>query len=512
MFRQARLLLIAFAWACAGGAHATESVRRPLVVVAGILGSKLCTSSGEVVWGTGSSLQNFARLELGGPSKEALSPCGLIDKVEVFGPFYSIKAYAALLTNLKSFGFDQSNLHLFDYDWRQSNFETAAKFKTFIEERQKDGRLPGKFDILAHSMGGIVTRIYLDKNPDNSVNKVIYFGTPFLGSADTLSTLSEGWGRIANIVAGGMDTIRRVAISLPGFMELLPRYKECCYVRLANNDKDPIDVFDAEQWRLLHWLPNEISSSPERLAAFKTNLNNARTLSDLLRTPPPKVSEVIFAGDAKPTNVYFAVKQGATAPDASRWYFSKDLGDGTVPAWSAARNPNFDDLSGAMVSFSEHATLFDDNWAESELKRELLSITPVVREPINGRGHPIISVRSGGTQLNWTIRTLEVTCEQPTYANTDMLRATATINVDGPVESLKTGLVLAKTILRNGSSEIEIPVAETSGTADFSLGRLTFSITADLSSLQKGAFELEFSLPTVRDDAKSAYRFAVVGD
>jgi hypothetical protein len=48
---------------------AAETVQRP-VVVAGILGSKLCTGTGEVVWGSGNSLKNLARLELNGDVHE----------------------------------------------------------------------------------------------------------------------------------------------------------------------------------------------------------------------------------------------------------------------------------------------------------------------------------------------------------------------------------------------------------------------------------------------------------
>src|SRR5215813_8706242 len=196
----------------------SAAVQRPVVVVPGILGSRLCAAADEIVWGSGSSLSKFARLQLNGDKPENLEPCGLIDKIEVLGPLYSIKAYTALLQHLKAIGFEGNNLHLFDYDWRQSNFDTAQKLKKFIEDRRKDGRLPGQFDIIAHSMGGIVTRIYLDKNPDAPVNKVLYFGTPFLGAANTLGTLSEGWGSVANWLTGGMEKIREVVTSFPGFL------------------------------------------------------------------------------------------------------------------------------------------------------------------------------------------------------------------------------------------------------------------------------------------------------
>src|SRR5262249_18464333 len=69
-----------------------------------------------------------------------------------------------------------------------------------------------------------------------------YRGTPFLGSMSTLGTLSEGWGTIPNWLAGGIDTIRRTALSFPSLLELLPRYRECCSFKRAENQYLSIDA------------------------------------------------------------------------------------------------------------------------------------------------------------------------------------------------------------------------------------------------------------------------------
>jgi pimeloyl-ACP methyl ester carboxylesterase len=505
-------LVFAACTIAAGRVTAAETVQRPLVVVAGILGSKLCTPTGEVVWGNGSSLSNFTRLQLNVDTPETLVPCGMIDKIEVFGPLYSIKAYTGLLNYLATLGFDKSNLHLFDYDWRQSNFDTAKKFKKFIEDRQKDGRLPGRFDIIAHSMGGIVTRIYLNENPAAPVNKVVYFGTPFLGSANALGMLSEGWGSFSNWLAGGMDKIRDVVISMPGFMELLPRYDGCCYMRKSNKSRRDIDVFDAEQWKILNWLPDRIKSNPVNFAAFKKSLERSKDLTPLLRAPIPNVLEIKFAGDAQPTRVYFAVKEGATNPSSDTWLFSKDKGDGTVPVWSAARNVAFNSLSGTLVSFSEHVTLFDDTWARDELKHELLAITPLTREPIAGRGHPVMSVTTSGVQRNWTIKAIELTAQQPVYNSSETLQAYVVITLDGGAEGLRAGLLNPLATLRTNSAAQPLTISETTSPNDLAARRLTFTLSRSLANDGIGAAEIEFSIPSVRDDAKAVERIAVIAN
>jgi hypothetical protein len=281
---------------------------------------------------------------------------------------------------------------------------------------------------------------------------------------------------------------------------------------MANGSRKEIDVFDADQWKAMNWLPDSVKNNPVRFALFKRSLERSKGLNTLLRSVSPNVLEVRFAGDAHPTNVYFAVKEGATSPSADRWYFSKDLGDGTVPVWSAARNATFDNLAGTAVSFAEHATLFDDNWAQDELKRELLSITPVTREEISGRGHPVITIVAGGVQLNWTIKTIELSAEQPTYLKNETFKANATINLDGPGEGLKQGLLIPVAMLRNNSDEHPIAIVETTSPGDIAKRQLTFKLTRDLATEVIGAAEIEFSIPAVRDDAKAVDRIAIIGN
>jgi pimeloyl-ACP methyl ester carboxylesterase len=510
MLGSLRLLTIAFAVLSPMVASAAETVQRPLIIVPGILGSKLCTGSGEVVWGTGRSLSNFTRLQLDGPAPEKLVPCGIIDKVEVFGPIYSIKAYKALLDHLKEIGFNESNLHLFSYDWRMSNFDSANQFKAFIDDRIKDGRIKGKFDIIAHSMGGIVTRIYVDQNKDTPINQVIYMGTPFLGSANTLGTLSEGWGAIQNTIAGGIEKIREVIVSLPGFLELLPRYEKCCYVRANDTSRKEIDVFNADQWKALGWLPKEVSENPARFARFRDNLAKAGSLSALLRSPIQQFPEIKFVGNAHPTRVYIGVRESATRPSRETWHFTKDPGDGTVAGWSAARNPSFNSLSGSNVAFSEHATLFDDKWAKERVKLELLAITPTRREEIDGPGNPVIGKAEDGSTRTWTIRSIELVPTQVTYHKGELLEAEVLILASGGRQGFRKGLVVPEGRFNSNIAEKRVSVTETTSDEDLVARQLRFKLSVLLDTLPIGAGELTFSLPTVRSDANAVARIAII--
>src|SRR5262249_47775238 len=172
---------------------------------------KLCNGP-ELVWGGASSLANFHRLNLVKPNPEPLKPCGLLDKISVLGPFWKIEAYGGLIETLKGLGYEEGlTLFIFTYDWRQSNIDSARLLSELISSINAP-----TVDIVAHSMGGLVSTIYLHNfDGIKRVNKIIFLGTPFLGSMNAFATLSDGWGSFQNMIAGAIDTIRNTAFSLP---------------------------------------------------------------------------------------------------------------------------------------------------------------------------------------------------------------------------------------------------------------------------------------------------------
>jgi pimeloyl-ACP methyl ester carboxylesterase len=350
--------------------HANAAPDRPVVFVPGILGSKLCQGN-TVLWGTGLSLFNFDKLKVrvadGGIP---ITACGLITNISLLGPFWTIHQYDVLLSTLRTLGYTQNNtLFVFPYDWRLSNFDSAKSLQAFIDATpQLRG---GTFDLVAHSMGGIVSRIYLQElGGAKQVRKVIYLGTPFAGSMNAFATLSSGWGTFANRLAGGIDTIRQTVLSMPAFYELFPSYEECC--RIGSEDAfESVNIFDYDTWKKYNWLPMEYSSGTGA-SIVRDNLKRADDLHQLLRKSVSGVEEVKAAGDAFSTSYYlYAARDN---PRWQNWRFTKSRGDGTVAVWSAANN--FKTLAGTTPSFSEHATIFDDEGIKNVLLRELVSNVP----------------------------------------------------------------------------------------------------------------------------------------
>ena len=74
------------------------------------------------------------------------------------------------------------DLFTFPYNWRKSNVETALLLKQKIDEVKGICQCE-KVDLVAHSMGGLVARQYIQSDDyDQDVDQLIFLGTPHLGA------------------------------------------------------------------------------------------------------------------------------------------------------------------------------------------------------------------------------------------------------------------------------------------------------------------------------------------
>jgi pimeloyl-ACP methyl ester carboxylesterase len=483
-----RLILIAATVAslvlslCNPAASAPE---RPIIFIPGILGSKLCQGN-TTLWGTARSLSNFDKLELKPGEPTLIKSCGLVENISLLGPFWTIHQYDRILSALHDLEFvEGSNLFIFDYDWRLSNYDTAKTLQGFIEGIIKRNPQLGnkKFDLVAHSMGGIVARIYLQEYGGISkVRKVIYLGTPFLGSMNALATLSDGWGAIANHLAGGIDSIRKTILSLPAFYELFPRYASCC--RLGDETQfDNIDILNFDKWQQFNWMPPQFASGANAAAA-RHNLERAVSLRNLLQDRTvPGVEQVIVAGDAFATRYYlYALKQNSTWQN---WRFSSARGDGTVPVWSAVNSLGADALAGTAPSFSEHATIFDDQATKNMLRRELVSNLP---PPVASYEALFRLTTTSGTKV---ARLLDVNIEPKSVAPGATTRLTIIVDFSEPVNRSE---FLPSAQLIGPKGPIAIAVNETTNEQQRTAQRLSFS--GDVSApAQEGAWRVDVTFP-----------------
>lgn len=270
------------------GARSSKG-KTPIIVIPGILGSRLVnTHTGEVVW-PGASVSKDDDLDLPikadfSKDRDALFPAGLITTVKLSFFLPEIEVYQGLLSTLSRVaGFQpgdmedpppggyQDTYYVFSYDWRKDNVESAEILGKKIENlKLKLGRPDLKFNILAHSMGGIIARYYAMYGRQDvlstplpkvtwagakDIDKIIMVGTPNEGSMDALRTLVEGYsyaggdrtrGKVFNKVSAA------VAFSSPAIYQLLPHRGA---VEFLDEKLRPfeIDLFDIANWKKYQW-------------------------------------------------------------------------------------------------------------------------------------------------------------------------------------------------------------------------------------------------------------------
>ncbi len=242
---------------------------------------------------------------------------------------------------------DRDIYYLFAYDWRRDNVESARKLAEKIAEiKRRTNRPDLRFDIIAHSMGGLIARyfaMYGDADvlgarpprPDwrgaQSVGRLVLFGTPNAGSMDALRSLIYGYSITeANKPRVNLfKSLGRVTIfTAPSVYQLLPR-KESARFYDAKLDPIKADLYDIETWKRYRWSAafdpeieerelksaiKKFGESEGRPAAAKTLALRAAYLEAVLKraagfhealdaasTPPETLRLHLIGGDCEPT-------------------------------------------------------------------------------------------------------------------------------------------------------------------------------------------------------------------
>ncbi|MCH7960394.1 MAG: hypothetical protein IID08_09690 [Candidatus Hydrogenedentes bacterium] len=383
-------------------AQRQHHLRNPIIVIPGLLGTRLVDSeSHKVVWGAFSGdyadprKDEDARLiavpmKTGVPIQmlaDSVRPVGVLEsvKVRVIGLPIQLNAYAFILSTLGVGGYRDEDLGIsgaidygddhftcfqFGYDWRLDNVENARRLHEFILKKREYVQRELKrrydiddadvnFDIVAHSMGGLLARYYMRYGaaplPEDGslpeltwagaehVERLILVGPPNAGSVDTLIQLTEG-------VKLGPFTPRYDAAllgTMPSAYQLLPRPRH----RLVRTETgDSVDFYSLATWQHYGWgLASETQSKKILRLSPDASPEEARTIAldhlekslaraaqfhralDRPASPPNSLALYLQAGDAVETNAVVEVNE-----ETGKLRVIETLpGDGTVLRASA---------------------------------------------------------------------------------------------------------------------------------------------------------------------------------
>ena len=287
---KARLIRDAFAlvFAIAAATCALGQPKRPVIIIPGLTGSELVNSkTGEKVWFklrrskgddlrlpvSANILANRDSLVAGDIIREVGS--GLLPRTDVYGGLIdSLVARGYLETRwdappTKEY---EKALYVFPYDWRRDNVENSRLLIRRIEGLKKRLKRPDlKFDVIAHSMGGLIARYAaMYGNADLSSNgkpaptwsgarhmaNLVIIGTPNEGSPLSLKNLINGF-RLFGIDIN-LPFVQNLSsfdvFTIPAAYELLPAQGS---IRAFDQDLKPldIDVYDVATWKKYGWDP-----------------------------------------------------------------------------------------------------------------------------------------------------------------------------------------------------------------------------------------------------------------
>lgn len=380
-------------------------LRNPVIVIHGFLGAKLQDTTGKEVWGTFSAYPPNAKelrlmahpMAIGKPLSELKGTTVAYSMLEhvnikVLGFSFSVSGYSHLIDILHDCGYSSEDRALpagrnfysqfiFYYDWRRDLQENAARLHEFIMLKKSYlqrhyRRLYGiedydvQFDLVAHSMGGLISRYYLrygnqDLPEDGSmpkpdwggskhVDKVIIIATPNAGYADTVTEMVNG----LQLAPGAPVYPPALLGTFPSYYQMLPQPILQALSWKNKQDREPIDIFSPQTWLELKWglvdpqqdailqilLPEVKNTSQRRKIAFD-HLQKCLARAELftkamIRKMPPTPKDVmagLFVGDAVNTVRKLEIDRETGKIAISEY----DAGDGKVLAASA----RFDDVS-----------------------------------------------------------------------------------------------------------------------------------------------------------------------
>jgi pimeloyl-ACP methyl ester carboxylesterase len=328
---------------CAFATHAQG--KTPIILIPGLTGSELINSNtGEKVWfKTSRSKTDDLRLPIGpdiAANHDTLVAGDILRDVKST-IFPRTDVYGGLLAALQQAGYREARwdappdrgyedaVYVFPYDWRRDNVETARLLIRKIEALDRKLARPNlKFDVLGHSMGGLIARyaaMYGDADLPKGkplptwagakyFDKIILLGTPNQGSIIALKDLIYG----ADIVGISLNLpfVQNLSkfdvFTIPAAFELLPAPGT---LRAFDDELNPIkiDIYNPGVWSDYGWnaaddkeFAKQFVPEERRVAQqyFRVVLDRAKRFHEALsahsdRVPPVAIETL--GGECKDT-------------------------------------------------------------------------------------------------------------------------------------------------------------------------------------------------------------------
>jgi len=341
-FAGAAMVIAAWAASCV-----TAQGKAPIIFIPGLTGSQLINSkTGSIVWfKTRRSKTDDLRLPIGPDLKanrDSLVPGDILrdakstvfPRVDIYGGFLAAleqKGYREARWDRPPARGYEDTVYVFPYDWRLDVVETSQLLLRKIESLKKTlGRPNLKFDIVAHSLGGMVAKYAAmygsadlprgDVAPtptwagSRNIARIIMLAPPNEGSMSAFRAMINGFDILGfQVKLPFVQNLSKFDVfTIPAAFELLPTKAT---FRVFDDELKPLDVdlYDPKTWDTYGWNPindkgfaTEFSAAEQKSsgAYFSVVLSRAKRLHEALDAQSVKPGPIpvdVIGSDCKDT-------------------------------------------------------------------------------------------------------------------------------------------------------------------------------------------------------------------
>ncbi len=317
--------------------------KAPIIIIPGLTGSELVNSKNQrVVWFKPQrSKDDDLRLPIS-PSltanRDNLEARDIIRNIQLLKFLPEIEIYDKLIDSLeKRAGYKegkwddppkdgyQDTFYVFAYDWRRDNVENARILTQKVESLKRRLRRPNlKFNIIAHSMGGLIARYAARFGKADlpagkakprvtwagarDFKRIFLLGTPNAGSVEALQSILDGF----SVIGGGLNLpfVQNLSkfdvFTIPSIYQLLP-HNGTQTVLDENLKPLDIDYFDIATWEKYDWSPINDDNFEKKFSP--SEVKNARRYLTVVLDRARKFQEALDI-EAKKSPVLFYLLGG----------------------------------------------------------------------------------------------------------------------------------------------------------------------------------------------------------
>jgi pimeloyl-ACP methyl ester carboxylesterase len=265
----------------------TAKGRLPIIIVPGLIGSELVNkNTGKAAWfDLTRAKEDDLRLPISPnlkANKDNLVPRDIVREIQLIKLTPKIEIYQKLIETLQADGFTEGKIdfpeaggeadtfYVFAYDWRLDNVENAHILLEKIDVLRSKLNRPGlKFNVIAHSMGGLVARYAAmygkadlpARAPRPTWRGAAYFNsislvaTPNAGALSSLDSLINGFSLFGSgkINLPFVQNLSRADLfTIPSIYQLLPHGSTA---RVFDEDLKPLnlDLYNPLTWEKYGW-------------------------------------------------------------------------------------------------------------------------------------------------------------------------------------------------------------------------------------------------------------------